>query len=300
MHALVAGNGVLFKPSELAPKTGELLADLIAQAGSPADILQLLPAHRDAGPQLAEADIDHIAFTGSSTTGRALAATLGRRLVTSTLELSGCDSLVLLDDGDVSLAARGAWFGATANLGQACVATRRAFVPRTMLDEFLGILVPLVEQASPVTLLLPAQVELAERLVADAQERGARLIRRDAGSPRNGLVQPAALIQSSPDILACQEAFFVPLLTVIPYDSIDQAIAWNAQCPYFLGASVFTRDIEKALALSGKLRSGVVHVNDVILPMAQPATCFGGRGASGWGRTRASKACSKSAPCLKS
>lgn len=286
LHALVAGNAVLFKPSEVAPRTGELLAELITEAGFPEGLLHLLPARREAGPQLAEAEIDHVVFTGNTTTGRVLASALGRRLVTSTLELSGCDLLLLLEDGDVALAARGAWFGATANAGQGCVDTRRAFVPRSQLNNFLNVLAPLVEQASPVSLVLPAQVELAERLVGDALRHGARLIRREGQPLAVGQVQPAVLVQASPDTLACREAFFAPLLTVIPYDNVEQALAWNAQCPFGLGASIFTADSRRALALSERLRCGVVHVNDVIIPMAHPATPFGGQGASGWGRTK--------------
>ncbi|NUM56714.1 MAG: aldehyde dehydrogenase family protein [Candidatus Hydrogenedentes bacterium] len=286
LHALTAGNAVLFKPSEVAPRTGELIADLIARAGFPDGLFQLLPASRDAGPQLAEADIDHVAFTGSSTTGRVLASTLGRRLVTSTLELSGCDLLLLLEDGNVPLAARGAWFGATANAGQACVGTRRAFVPRSLLEPFLDALVPLVECAAPVPLILSAQVKLADRLIADALGHGARLIRREGVEPADGHVQPAALVQPAPDTLACREAYFVPLLTVVPYDTVEQALAWDAECSYSLAASVFTADVARARTVATRLRCGVVHVNDVIIPMAHPATSFGGSGASGWGRTK--------------
>ncbi len=86
--------------------------------------------------------------------------------------------------------------------------------------------------------------------------------------------------------MACREAYFVPLLTVIPYDGIDQVLTWNAQCPFSLGASVFAADPRRALALSGQLRCGMVHVNDVIVPMGHPATPFGAQGASGWGRTK--------------
>jgi acyl-CoA reductase-like NAD-dependent aldehyde dehydrogenase len=286
LNALAAGNAVLFKPSELAPRTGELTADLIANAGFPDGLFHLLPARRDAGPQVAEADIDHVAFTGSSVTGRTLATTLGRRLITSTLELSGCDLLLLLEDGDVELAARGAWFGATANAGQACVGTRRAFVPRSRLDHFLDVLAPLVEGASPVQLVLPAQVELAARLVADALNHGARLIRRDGQTLAGDEVQPAVFVQESPNTLACREAFFAPLLTVIPYDDADQAVAWSAETSFGLGASIFTADPRRANELAGRLRCGVVHVNDVIFPMGHPATSFGGRGASGWGKTK--------------
>lgn len=286
MHALVAGNAVVLKPSEVTPKSGELLADLVARAGFPDGLVHLLPAHRDAGPQLAEADVDHVVLTGSTGTGRVLASTLGRRLVSSTLELSGCDLVLLLDDGDVKLAARGAWFGATANGGQACVGTRRVYVPRSHLQNFLNYLTPLVERALPVHLVLPDQVAIAQDLIADALARGAHLIRRDDLLVPDGHVQPAVLVQESPDTRACRESFFFPLLSVLPYDGIDQALTSIAGCPYRLGASVFTADPRRALNLSERLRCGMVHVNDVIVPMGHPATPLGGQGASGWGRTK--------------
>lgn len=154
------------------------------------------------------------------------------------------------------------------------------------LSSFLDVLTPLVEQASPVPQVLPEQVKRAERLIADALEHGARVIRREGQSLANGFVQPAVLVQASSETLACREAFFAPLLTVVPYEHVEQALAWNAQCPFGLGASIFTADARRALALSGRLRCGVLYVNDVIIPISHPATSFGGRGASGWGRTK--------------
>src|SRR5262249_341494 len=125
LQALVAGNAVVWKPSEVTPDSAALLHELLLQAGFPADLVPRLEATRDAGRQLAEATIDHLVFTGSETTGRHLAATLGRRLVSSTMELSGHDAMFVLDDADVALAARAACFGATVNRGQTCIAVRR-------------------------------------------------------------------------------------------------------------------------------------------------------------------------------
>jgi acyl-CoA reductase-like NAD-dependent aldehyde dehydrogenase len=285
IHALVAGNGVLLKPSELAPRSGQLLHELLLKAGFPADLISLLPATREAGPQLAETDIDHVVFTGHSNTGRRLAARLGERLVTSTLELSGCDALYVLDDADVVLAARGAWFGATINNGQACIGTRRAFVPRHLLEPFLGTLLPLVANAQPVKMVMPQQVELAARVVADAEAAGAKII-RVAGDVTAGMVQPAALVGIQGDALLCREAVFAPLLGVIVYDQLEEAFVASAKCPYALGASVFTRNPAQVREWLGKIRAGVVCINDVIAPTGHPATPFGGTGASGWGVTQ--------------
>src|SRR5262249_52476305 len=112
VQALTAGNGILWKPSELMTECAPILHELFLKAGYPTDLLLRLPATRDAGPQLAEADVNHIIFTGSGAVGRKLAARLGERLVSSTLELSGCDAMFVLEDAIVPLAARALWFGA--------------------------------------------------------------------------------------------------------------------------------------------------------------------------------------------
>ncbi|HSQ56482.1 MAG TPA: aldehyde dehydrogenase family protein, partial [Gemmata sp.] len=110
-QALIAGNAVLWKPSENVPLTSDLTLALFRDAGFPRDIIQRLPGTREAGPQLAETDIDYLVFTGSDAVGRKLAAQLGERLIPSTLELSGCDAMFLLADADLDLAAKAAWFG---------------------------------------------------------------------------------------------------------------------------------------------------------------------------------------------
>ena len=141
-QAMVAGNAVLWKPSENAPRTADLTHALCLEAGFPPDLFQKLPATREAGPQLAEADIDHVVFTGSDVVGRKLAARLGERLVPSTLELSGCDAMFVLGDADLELAAKAAWFGVTLNRGQTCIAVRRIYVQRARYAEFVAALKP--------------------------------------------------------------------------------------------------------------------------------------------------------------
>lgn len=289
VQALVAGNGIVFKPSEVAPRSAALLVELLRQSGFPEGLVQLLPAVREAGPQLAAADIDHVAFTGHSATGRALATTLAPRLVPSTLELSGCDPLILLDDGDVALAARGAWFGATVNDGQACIGIRRAFVPRPHLPVFLDVLTPLVQRAVPTRAVLPAQIDLAHQMIDDACARGAVLIQAKGREVPAGHVLPAALVDIPADALLCREVVFAPLLGVLPFDRVEDVLALNAACPYALGTSIFTQDRAAAERLASRLRSGTVCINDVILPMGHPGAPFGGRGASGWGVIKGSE-----------
>jgi acyl-CoA reductase-like NAD-dependent aldehyde dehydrogenase len=175
-HALTAGNGVLWKPSELGATSAALVHALFLEAGYPPDLLQRLPATREAGPLVAEADIDYVVFTGSAGVGRALARRLGERLIPSALELSGCDALIVADDADATLAARAAWFGVTLNHGQTCLAVRRVFVTPTQHEAFLAELHRLSQTASPRPLALPAQAQQLRQLVDDALARGARLL----------------------------------------------------------------------------------------------------------------------------
>src|SRR5205807_6315887 len=125
----------------------------------PSSLLQRLEATRDAGQALTEADVDHVVFTGAAATGRRIAAHLGERLISSTLELSGCDAQFVLADADVTLAARAAWFGAVVNRGQTCLAVRRAFVQRPVYSAFCAALGELAAGALPLSLVLPSQVE---------------------------------------------------------------------------------------------------------------------------------------------
>ncbi len=292
LQALSAGNGVLWKPSEVAPASAAALYDLLLRAGYPADLVQLLPATREAGKELAEAAVDHVVFVGSSTTGRLLANTLSRRLVGSTLELSGCDAMFILDDADIQLAARAAWFGATINRGQTCIAVRRVFVPRLLYESFTEALRPLAAAARPLRLLLPGQVEQAERLVHEAVAKGARLLpcRETTGQVGNplddSLFTPVIILDARPEMALCREALFAPLLAVLPYDTLEEALRMDASCPYGLAASIFTRDQARGSMVATRLRTGMVAINDVVVPTAHPATPFGGRGESGWGVTQ--------------
>ena len=279
-QALVAGNGVLWKPSEHSAKTAGVTADLFRAAGFPPDLLATLPATREAGPLVAEAEVDHVVFTGSDAVGRRLAARLGERLVPSTLELSGCDAMFVLEDADIELAAKAAWFGLTLNRGQTCIAVRRVFVHRSRYATLAEALRPLAAGAKPVPLVTPGQADQMDRLVKEATGRGARPLAGDA------LPAPVVLLDVTPEMAVCREAAFAPVCAVLSFDTVDEAVALAARCPFGLAASVFTADPGAAEAIAARIPAGHVTVNDVLAPTAHPATPFGGRGSSGWGVTQ--------------
>ncbi len=286
VQALAAGNGVVWKPSEVSPASADVFFELVGRAGFPEGLVQKMPATREGGKELSEADVDHVVFTGSSGVGHVLAPALGRRLVTSTLELSGVDGLLVLGDADAEFAARAAWFGCTINRGQTCLAVRRAFVQRDVYGAFLGALRPLVAAAPPVRLVLPAQADQAVRLVRDAVAGGGRLLDGQSSEAADGVMRPQVVVDARPEMALCREASFAPIMAVLPFDTLDDALRMDAQCPYALGASVFTANPAAVAEWAGRLRTGTVSVNDVVVPTAHPATPFGGGGESGWGVTQ--------------
>ncbi len=135
-------------------------------------------------------------------------------------------------------------------------------------------------------LALPAQAELARELVHDALEQGARRLGSEESESQPNEFQPAVLADVQPDMAICRQASFAPLLAVIPFDHLEDALAADRQCPYALGASIFTSNMGHAARLASQFRAGVVTINDVIAPTGHPATPFGGQGASGWGVTQ--------------
>ena len=286
ISAVVACNAVLWKPSENVPRTTDLTVALFRDAGFPVGLLQVLPGTREAGPRLAETNLDHIVFTGSDIVGKKLAARLGERLIPSTLELSGCDAMFVLADANVEMAAKAAWFGLTINRGQTCIAVRRVFVQREKLDAFVRALTPLI-RAEPMGLVLEAQKAQAERLIEDATKRGATPLADREPTPNGppGLA-PTVLLNVSPDAALCREAPFAPLAGIIPFGTIDEAVLLAKQSPFGLSASIFSADVAKAQELAARIPSGSVVINDVLAPTAHPATPFGGRGLSGWGVTQ--------------
>lgn len=280
LHAVVAGNSILWKPSEHAPQTAIRLHELFLKSGFPKDLIQLLPATRESGPILAESPIDFLHFTGSEAVGRKLAAKLGERLVPSTLELSGCDAMFVLKDADIAMAAKIAWYGAMLNSGQTCMAVRRVYVDRIVFASFVDQLRVLAKAARPVTLVLPGEFERRSRFVQEAEATGCEIL-PDRSNPIIILNIPGAS-----NLASNQESLFAPLLTITPCDSIDEMLQHDALTKLRLTASIFTADRQLAQELAARLPVGNVTINDVIVPTAHPATPFGGRGASGWGVTQ--------------
>jgi acyl-CoA reductase-like NAD-dependent aldehyde dehydrogenase len=282
LQALAAGNTVALKPGRGGLPAAQALARLLERAGLDAGLLRVLPESVEAAQGAIAAGVDKVVLTGSAATGRAVARQLAADPRPATFELSGCDAVFVLPGADVDLVVRALLFGIRLNEGATCIAPRRVFVVQPAapeLDQALGAAAS-AEAPSPVEPALAAHVR---ELVEDAMAAGARLV---AGKLDEEEVRtPVILADASADMELLKEDVAVPLLSLVRIGSEQEALAADAECPYALGASVFGPP-RAARRLAARVRAGVVVVNDMIAPTADPRLSFGGRGRSGFGVTR--------------
>lgn len=292
VQALVAGNDLVVKPSERAPATQELLVGLAAEAAdaipSMRGAVSIRPSTRAEGARLlAEERFDHVVFTGSTEVGRAIAETCAARLVPSTLELSGSDSAIVLDDADAVRAARAVFMGFTVNAGQTCMAPRRALVSRGAAQAFGDELARLVAGARRATLVDEAAAARAGTVARDAVRAGGRSI-AGALEPADGCaMRPVAILDCPVGTELFAGRHFGPVLAVRTVAGEDEAFALHAQAPRHLATSIWTRRPGAELATRARAAgSSLVHFNAVLLPSAHPGLSLGGHGQSGWGVSR--------------
>ena len=285
VQAVVAGNAVIFKPSEKAPDCGKFLIEGLLEAGLPDGLVTILDADAASGEALVEADIDHLVFTGSKAIGARIAQALAPRLISSSLELSGHDALFVLDDADAVQAARAAWFGSLANRGRTCMATRRCLVAPAALDLFRQTLAKLAGNSPAMVQDRPSganeRAAHARALADAAVASGARWL---IGAPE-GNHSPFILENVTAEMRVWREDLFVPLLAIMTCPNEASMLAADAACPFALGAAIFGSE-KRAALLASRLRAGLVTINDVLIAAGHPDTPIGGRGASGWGSTQ--------------
>ncbi|MEL7473908.1 MAG: aldehyde dehydrogenase family protein [Planctomycetota bacterium] len=280
--ALVGGNRVIVKPSERCPEAQRCLLEL-ASEGLPPGTLEVWGHDREAGARLVgEGAIDHLVFTGSTEVGRSIAERLGKRLVPSSLELSGRDSAIVLDDADAKLAAKTIWFALTLNRGQTCMAPRRALVTRAAYDEFVREIEGLAKDAEPVELIDAGSTERVRGLISAAVGAGGRAV----PGREDGRLRPTAVVDCPPDAALVEGRHFGPAIAVLPVEDEAEAIRVHRSCDQHLAASVFTRRPGRHRDLVARLGATCVTFNDCVIPTAHPATPIGGIGPSGWGLTQ--------------
>jgi succinate-semialdehyde dehydrogenase/glutarate-semialdehyde dehydrogenase len=294
--ALAAGNGVLWKPSELALGSSALVAEAVGAAGLGA-VLAAVPGDAATGAALVEAGCDKVVFIGSEAVGRRVLARLAARLIPAVAELSGNDPLLVCADADLPAAARcSVWARCTA-AGQTCLAPRRLYVEEQAYPRFLALLeegVRALRTGSPLEpgcevgpVRTAALREEALAAIAEAVAGGARLLCGGEALPGGGYGMRPALVSGCTERMRLfREPLHAPVMAVAPISSAEQAAAGLSRDPRVLTASVWTRNRRRAAALVAALPGSVVAVNDVLLPAARPEVPLGGCGISGWGRLR--------------
>jgi benzaldehyde dehydrogenase (NAD) len=268
-----------------------MLAELFAEAGLPAGLLQVLPGGADVGAALvAHPDVPCISFTGSTAAGRAIASAAGPLLKKLHLELGGNNALLILPDADIdAAAAAGAW-GSFLHQGQICMTTGRHLVPAALKDEYVAKLaekarhIPVGDPADPGSALGPiidaSQRDKVHDIVTRSVAQGATLA---TGGCYDGLFyQPTVLADVPLDAPAFAEEIFGPVAPVIGYDTIDEAIDIINSSEYGLSVAILTSDTFGAIELAGRIKSGAIHINDQTVDDEATAP-FGGTKASGAG-----------------
>ena len=293
--ALATGNCVVLKPAEQTPLTALRLAGLIAEAGVPDGVVNVVPGFGEtAGAALAaHNDVDKVAFTGSTEVGKLIVAAAGAsNLKKLTLELGGKSPNIVFDDAGPA-AIEGAANAIFFNHGQCCVAGSRLYVQRGRFDEVVDGVAAIAKSIKlgpgmePGTQMGPLvsdeQFRMVTGFLQSGQAEGATAL---AGGGRYGdrgyFVEPTVLTNTRPEMKVVREEIFGPVLVAAPFTDLDEIAAVANDSEYGLGAGIWTRDISKAHALAKKLRAGTVWINcynvfDAALP-------FGGYKQSGWGR----------------
>lgn len=289
--ALLAGNGVVFKPSEHAARCGALLAEVFA-AVLPADLVVTVQGGPAQGAALVDAGVDKVVFTGSVAGGRAVAARAAGHLIPCALELGSKDAALVLHDAKLPRAVEGVLWGAFHNAGQDCASVERALVDRKVYAPFLEALVARAKELRVGDDVGPLIDERAlakvHAQVQDAVARGARVL--CGGEPTgNGYFYPATVVVDVPlDCALWREETFGPVLPVAAFDSEDEAVAMADDSPYGLCVSVWTRDVARGEALARRVRCGVSYVNNCCFSGPMGGASWGGRKQSGYGVTGSS------------
>src|SRR5260221_8229235 len=286
--ALLAGNAIVFKPSEISPRCGKVVFDLF-EGLLPEGILSIVQGDGSVGAALCNAGVDLVVFTGSVKTGRTVAHACAERLIPCALELGGKDAAIVLSDADVVRAANGIVWSALGNAGQNCAAVERVYVEKPIADAFIAKVKELAaelrtpEDVGP--LATEAQRAIVEDHVTKAKDGGASILVGGERTEKGYGFKPTVVRVENDDADLMKEETFGPVLPIRVVDSADQAIELANASKYGLTASVWSKKIKRAEQVASKLRAGVVTINNHAFTGALPAAPWSGVGDTGYGIT---------------
>jgi aldehyde dehydrogenase (NAD+) len=295
--ALAAGNTLVVKPAELTPLTAIRIAELALEAGLPPGVFNVLPGKgRIAGEALVKhPGVAKLSFTGSTEVGQHLMRTAADSLNRLTLELGGKSPNIVFADADLDAALKGATTGIFYGKGEVCAAGSRLLVEKSIYDDFVVRLAERAKKLVPAdpmdpktrlgSLVSKGQMEKVLGYVESGVKEGAKLVAGGQRQPVNGkgaFVQATVLAGVNNRMRVAQEEIFGPVLSVIPFDGVDDAVAQANDVPYGLAAGVWTRDVRKAHTVARRLAAGTVWVN--MYNFYDPGMPFGGVKGSGFGR----------------
>jgi betaine-aldehyde dehydrogenase len=287
--ALLAGAAVVAKPSEFTPFSGLELVRGWNEIGAP-PVVACVTGAGGTGAAVVDA-VDMVQFTGSTRTGRAIAARAGERLIPCSVELGGKDAAIVLADADLVRAANGIAWGGMFNAGQACVSVERVYVEAPVHDEFVRLLTERVaalqqgagDGSGVGSLANPAQVEIVRGHVADAVTRGARVLTGGRVTGTGSFFEPTVLVEVDHTMACMREETFGPTLPVMRVADEAEAIRLANDCRYGLSATVWTRNLARGEAVARRLEAGAVNINDAYANFFCFALPHGGWKESGVG-----------------
>jgi acyl-CoA reductase-like NAD-dependent aldehyde dehydrogenase len=291
VQALAAGCTVVLKPSEVTPRSGALVRELVLEAGFPPDAVQVVQGGPDTGAAVVE-NVDVISFTGSPKSGKIVAAAAAKRLTPVVVELGGKDAMVILEDADLKRAARAAVWAGLFNAGQTCISAERIYVTEAVYDDFMTELRAQMAHASAGTddasdigpIIHPPQLDLIERHVRDAVDRGATLEVGGRRVPGSGdFFEPTLItgVDHTMDIM--RHETFGPLLPVMKVRDEAEALELTNDSAFGLHGTVWTQDRDRGRRFASKMRTGSVAINEGLINYGQAHLPFGGVGESGYG-----------------
>jgi acyl-CoA reductase-like NAD-dependent aldehyde dehydrogenase len=293
--AMIAGNTIVLKPSEITPFTALYAVDLMYRAGIPKDVIQVVTGDGRTGAALVDS-VDYISFTGSTATGRKIAVQAAERLIPCSLELGGKDPLIVLNDADLDMAAAGTLQGALENAGQVCVSLERVYVEDGVYDSYIE---RLREYAGKLTIgagegfdvhvgSLTNERELlrCEAQIADAVAKGAKVLFGGKRRPDLGplFFEPTILVDVDHSMLVMREETFGPLIPIMRVKGADEAVRLANDSEYGLSGAIFTKDLKRGEQLATRIESGDISINRPNWVWGTASLPMGGVKNSGLGR----------------